>query len=83
MASFTAGFFVNDFVDLRTGQVGSVAQGEEFELFWEAWARIEQNFIGTMPTPTEMTYGAIRGTLGILGDPYTLFVEPVAREQGL
>lgn len=81
MASFTAGFFVNDFVDLRTGQVGSVAQGEEFELFWEAWARIEQNFIGTMPTPTEMTYGAIRGTLGILGDPYTLFVEPVAREQ--
>jgi carboxyl-terminal processing protease len=81
MAAFTAGFFVNDFVDLRGGQSGVNNANEEFALFWEAWGRIEQNFIGTMPTPTEMTYGAIRGALSILGDPYTLFIEPVAREQ--
>ncbi len=81
LASFTAGFFVNDFVELRSGQRVTNDQDEEFALFWEAWGRIEQNFIGTLPTSKEMTYGAIRGALSILGDPYTLFIEPVAREQ--
>lgn len=81
MASFTAGFFVNDFVELRGGQITPEDQSGDFAVFWEAWGRIEQNFIGQMPTTKEMTYGAIRGALSVLGDPYTLFIEPVAREQ--
>jgi len=80
-ASFTAGFFVNNFVELRNGPDVAAAQNEDFSVFWEAWNRIEQNYIGSLPTSTEMTYGAIRGSLGILGDPYTIFIEPVVREQ--
>lgn len=80
-ASFAAGFFVNNFLELRNGPNAAAAQSEEFSVFWEAWNRIEQNYIGSLPTSTEMTYGAIRGSLGILGDPYTIFIEPVVREQ--
>jgi carboxyl-terminal processing protease len=49
-------------------------------LFWEAWAHIEGNFLGKLPTSEQLTYGAIRGAIGLLDDPYTVFIEPVARE---
>jgi carboxyl-terminal processing protease len=81
MASFAAGFFVNDFVDVRNGRIGNGNQDQDFSIFWEAWDRIEQSYIGNLPTNTEMTYGAIRGSMSILGDPYTVFIEPVVREQ--
>ena len=81
MASFAAGFFVNDFVDVGNGRIGNGNQDQDFSIFWEAWDRIEQSYIGNLPTNTEMTYGAIRGSMSILGDPYTVFIEPVVREQ--
>jgi carboxyl-terminal processing protease len=49
-------------------------------VFWEAWERIEHYFYGELPSPRERTYGAIRGTLALLNDPYTIFVEPQPRE---
>jgi carboxyl-terminal processing protease len=79
-SAFVAGYFVNDFVELQSGGV-LIGQGEEFDLFWEAWERVESHFIGELPTEKEVTYGAIRGSLGLLDDPYTVFVEPVARQQ--
>ncbi len=81
LASFAAGYFVNDFLDLGNGRAGGGDRVEEFAVFWEAWDRIEQSFIGDLPTAQEITYGAIRGSLHILGDPYTIFIEPVVRDQ--
>ncbi|MFZ0545654.1 MAG: S41 family peptidase [Candidatus Promineifilaceae bacterium] len=81
MASFVAGFLVKDFVTLQNGRSVAAGETEEFSVFWEAWDLIKQNYIGDLPTSTEMTYGAISGALGILGDPYTRFIEPVVREQ--
>ncbi|HDQ73382.1 MAG TPA: S41 family peptidase [Chloroflexi bacterium] len=51
-----------------------------FDVFWEAWDRVEDYFYGDLPTRQERTYGAIRGALALLGDPYTTFVEPQPRE---
>lgn len=79
-SAFVAGYFVNDFVELQNGGA-LVGQREEFDLFWEAWDRVENHFIGELPTRKELAYGAIRGSLGLLDDPYTVFVEPVARQQ--
>ncbi len=45
-------------------------------LFWEAWDIVEQNFYGELPPPRQRTYGAIRGVLALLNDPYTIFLEP-------
>lgn len=80
VSAFVAGYFSNDFVELRTGGT-LVRDKNDFDLFWEAWARVENTFIGEIPTSKELTYGAIRGAIALLNDPYTIFVEPVARQQ--
>lgn len=55
-------------------------QPEDFEVFWETWHIVEESFDGSLPTPQEVTYGAIRGMLGALDDPNTFFNEPPARQ---
>jgi len=37
---------------------------------------IQQDYYGELPTEAEMTYGAIRGAVKTLDDPYTAFIEP-------
>jgi len=70
--AYTAGFGVYRLWDVlqRTGR------GQPLGVFWEAWDQVEQTFYGELPSPSERTYGAIRGALALLEDPYTTFVEP-------
>jgi carboxyl-terminal processing protease len=58
----------------------SEEQAEAFETFWEAWRIIEQEFYGDLPTPHELTYGAIRGAIDTLDDPFTGFIDPSRAE---
>lgn len=51
-----------------------------FAVFWEAWHLVKQHFLGELPSPQQMAYGALRGVLQGLHDPYTIFVEPASRE---
>jgi carboxyl-terminal processing protease len=79
--AFTAGYLVHDLTD-KTGSKGVVSARQDMDvgLFWEAWEHVEANFLGELPGSQQLTYGAIRGALALLGDPYTVFIEPVARE---
>ncbi len=78
-ASFLAGFGVNQLVSPT--RVQPIAGGpEHFDLFWEAWHIVEQEFFGELPDPDELTYGSIRGALRTLDDPATILVEPVSSE---
>lgn len=84
LVAFAAGYLVNDFVELR--RVGDSENGadtveSDFALFWEAWQYIEQSYIGDVPAPRQVVYGAIRGAVSALQDPYTLFIEPAVREE--
>ena len=80
-SAFVAGYFTNDFIEMRRGEVTVSTEGaQDFALFWEAWGHVQANFIGELPTSKELTYGAIRGSVALLGDPYTFFVEPIDRE---
>ena len=54
--------------------------GTSFDLFWEAWDLIQQDFYGELPSEEEITYGAIRGATEALDDPYTAFIDPAAAE---
>lgn len=54
---------------------------EEFRVFWEAWNVVQDNFYGAPLEPTELTYGAIRGAIRTLDDPFTWFAEPVIAER--
>jgi carboxyl-terminal processing protease len=50
--------------------------GATFDLFWEAWNLIQEDYYGDLPNEDELTYGAIRGALETLDDPFTGFIEP-------
>ena len=80
LVAFGAGFFANDLIQSGAGRVFAGDDNEEFSVFWEAWDRINDNFIGDIPTSQSVTYGAIRGSVNVLEDPYTTFIAPAARE---
>jgi carboxyl-terminal processing protease len=44
--------------------------------FWEARKELKRRFYRTIDDEAELTYGAIRGMLEALGDPYTRLMEP-------
>lgn len=46
------------------------------QLYQEALARVQMNFVDPVTNPQELTYAAIRGMLVELGDPYTRFMDP-------
>ncbi len=57
----------------------NAAAPQNFGLFWEAWRIVERDFYSGIPGDSQPTYGAIKGALAALNDPYTLFVEPRPR----
>ncbi len=77
--AFFSGYLANDYVEERTRR--TVLEEEQFTVFWEAWDRIEENFLGELPDARKVTYAAIRGSLQTLNDPYTVFLEPVVRQE--
>lgn len=81
LVSFAGGFLLNDLIDRRAGRATAENVAQDFGVFWEAWSKIEESYIGGLPTSRQLTYGAVRGAIDVLGDPYTIFIEPVAREQ--
>jgi carboxyl-terminal processing protease len=47
-----------------------------FDVFWEAWAFVQQQFYGDVPTEQDRVYGAVRGMVETYGDENTAFIEP-------
>jgi carboxyl-terminal processing protease len=49
----------------------------DLDVFWETWNTLETNFLHPEEIKTkEQIYGATRGMVGSLGDPYTVFMDP-------
>ena len=51
----------------------------QFGIYWEVWHIVQNEFYGDVPGGSAPVYGAIRGALSTLQDPYTIFVEPQPR----
>ena len=81
LIAFSAGFLTNELVSEKFNFGSSTEVSEEFDVFLEAWDKIERYYIGAVPSSKERTYGALRGAIALLADPYTIFIEPVARDQ--
>ncbi|MEM7032329.1 MAG: S41 family peptidase [Chloroflexota bacterium] len=62
------------------GQPATVNDTQEFDLLQEVWGYIDEQFYDGLPESDDPAYGAIRGALASLGDPYTIFVEPKPRK---
>jgi carboxyl-terminal processing protease len=57
-------------------QAQELSAAHRMALFWEAWSIVEKDFLHELPNERTLTYGAIRGALGTLQDPFTAFIEP-------
>ncbi|MEM9774104.1 MAG: S41 family peptidase [Chloroflexota bacterium] len=85
--AFVAGFMTNEVFDVPISFLQSDTElitDEEsagFDLFWEAWGHIETTYMGDVPAGSSLTYAAIRGALQGLNDPYSVFLEPVVRQE--
>jgi carboxyl-terminal processing protease len=68
---------------LRPSQAQAVSPQlvDEFRVFWEAWRILQDEFYGGPIEPSALTYGAIRGAVASLGDPFTWFADPGEAEQ--
>ena len=62
-----------------TKDTPTTEETKQFGVYWETWRLIEDKFYGEIPDGSVPVYGAIRGALGTLEDPYTLFIEPQPR----
>lgn len=79
-AAFTAGYLTNTLLTARQN-AAMVEENSDLALFWEAWGHVQDHYIGQLPDMQRIAYGAIRGVLAEIGDPYTIFIEPPAREE--
>lgn len=49
----------------------------DFALFWEAWNELERKYVDKKKLdPQVLYYGAIKGMVASMGDPYTFFLTP-------
>ncbi len=76
VSAFAAGFFAKELMASRQ----AAAASDDLSLYYEAWDIVNNTFIGDQPSAEERVYGAIRGSLAELDDPYTVFIEPVVRD---
>ncbi len=52
-----------------------------FQVFWEAWQVVERDFYNQQAIDHQkMIYGAIKGMVDAVGDPYTVYQTPAQRE---
>ncbi|QQS43523.1 S41 family peptidase [Candidatus Roizmanbacteria bacterium] len=67
-----------------TNTTAKNADGEniDFSLFWDTWGKLEEKYIDdTKLDPEKMYYGAIKGMVASVEDPYTFFLTPEENQQ--
>ena len=53
-----------------------------FDLFWDTWSKLQERYVDQKKIdPKKMYYGAIKGMVASLEDPYTFFLTPEENKQ--
>jgi carboxyl-terminal processing protease len=64
------------------GKYGIIPEGKlimdiDFDQFWEVWDILKEQYVDQEEvTDKKIFYGALRGMVASLGDPYTVFMDP-------
>lgn len=57
---------------------GLLSQDVDFNLFWKVWDQLEKKYVDQDKiNEKELFYGALKGLTAAVGDPYTVFMDPV------
>lgn len=83
LATKKIGFTIQDFTpQVKITNQAPVNQNVDFSLFWDVWNRLEQKYIDKSKlNPQQMVWGAIKGMVASLDDPYTVFLPPKENTQ--
>jgi len=69
-------------VNAPTDNSQSKIKNVDFSLFWEVWDKVEKKYVDKNKLdPQKMFYGAIKGLVASLNDPYTFFLTPDENKQ--
>lgn len=65
-------------LDGISGLSGTAAAPQDlnFKLFWEVWQKVKVDAVDHNVTDQDLFYGAVRGVVGALKDPYSVFFTP-------
>lgn len=56
---------------------GAISQDIDFNLFWETWDALKRQYVDQDElSDKKMFYGALRGLVASIEDPYTVFMDP-------
>lgn len=78
-SSETASFMkaLSDPKDLFSNTNKDKPEKVDFGVFWEAWKKIDNRYVDESKLDSqERVYGAIKGMVGALDDPYSAFMDP-------
>jgi carboxyl-terminal processing protease len=64
----------------RLGLMPGAETERRYPLLAEVRGLLEGHYIGELPADATLEYGAVRGLVAAVNDPYTIFVEPQAHE---
>lgn len=83
--SFGAGLVVGEtsirktYLDAQS--VNTTQNNVEMGIVFEAWKKLSEKYVGSIPDNKSMVYGMAKGMTNQLGDPYTTFFEPEKAKQ--
>lgn len=72
-AAFLGGVYFSEVTD-------SPHNDSDFDLFWQSWDILEDEYYYELPENKKLIYGSIQGLMYTAGDRYTFFVPPVEAE---
>lgn len=72
-ASISGGWLGQQITAIRFG--GSKQSQIDFALYWDVWNRVHRDYVGDI-NDQDLFYGSIKGMVGGLNDPYTIFMNP-------
>ncbi len=80
---FGSGFKIGQYQSIRSlTQTISQKDALDFSLFWDTWRQLEEKYVDKKKLdPTKMFYGAIKGMVASVDDPYTFFLTPDENKQ--
>jgi carboxyl-terminal processing protease len=78
MAARVAQVTSGSFVDRKSPDLPGATNLNALEVIWEVREKVKQNYVYPIKPEEDrkLTYGAVRGMLAALEDPYTRFLEP-------
>lgn len=80
-SGYKLGEYKNRFSSLRPTNY-ALQPNINFDLFWETWNKLQERYVDQKKIdPKKMYYGAIKGMVASVEDPYTFFLTPDENKQ--